>query len=82
MQNIKREPESSINSSMLVNSSQMQLIEDLPSIKDSTCSKKRFFSQNFIVMSLLFTINLIKFMDRFTIAGLFLNYNCVKTFQK
>ena len=73
--NIKIEPESNINTTMLFNSSQMQLIEDTPTpTRDSTSIKKRFFSQTFIVMFLLFTINLIKFMDRFTIAGTYLNY--------
>ena len=39
----------------------------------TTTIKFKIFSQNNIVVALLFLINLVNFMDRFTIAG-FINY--------
>lgn len=48
---------------LTLNTSSSNLIETIPE------RKPKFLSQNYIVIALLFMINLVNFMDRFTIAG-------------
>ena len=55
-----------ITQNMPISSSSNCLIETIDSKQNH---KTKILTQNFICMSLLFSINLIKFMDRLTIAG-------------
>lgn len=79
LKSLTKNMDDSINSnSNLINqvSYEVEEISDTTGANNTTTTttiKFKIFSQNNIVVALLFLINLVNFMDRFTIAGL-INY--------